>query len=134
MVSMLSLLRYCYFRSNRHQGCKCPDTYTGVHCELLKKVRPNQGGSDDGSGAFSGHSSDYAILFVILLLVIVLMVISGAIYYRMKEGTRQRRKRLERDHIDNSRVHQETSNMDQLDFDNDDEEINEEDMEEVELL
>ena len=62
------------------------------------------------------------------------MVISGAIYYRMKEGTRQRRKRLERDHIDNSRVHQETSNMDQLDFDNDDEEINEEDMEEVELL
>ena len=95
---------------------------------MLKKVKPNQGGSDESSGL--RNASDYAILFTIFLLVIVLMVIGWSIYYRLKETAKHKRKRLERDHIDRDRVGQEASNMEEMDFDRDDEE----DMEDVELL
>ena len=117
-----------------HPGCKCPDLYTGVHCELLKRVRSDQ--NDPSSRNPAGdETTDSAIIFTLLLLSIVLLVLTGAIVYRSREKKKIRRRRLHRDHIEQSRIKDSESNMEQLAFqDEPDEDISDADMEEVELL
>jgi hypothetical protein len=67
--------------SYSHPGCQCPDAYHGIHCELLKTVRPGQNGP---RVKLEEPAGDAALLFTMTILVVVVLTLAGVIYYRLR--------------------------------------------------
>jgi hypothetical protein len=78
LVSLLySTLLYS---THSHEGCNCPEEYTGLHCELTKSFKSR---TQQGQSATDAHSH-VTLLFVLLFLSIVLVAVTSAVVYRMR--------------------------------------------------
>jgi hypothetical protein len=100
-------------------GCRCPEQYTGSHCELLKTERHKYG------PPLAKDTDSAGILFVLVVLAILLVALTSVIVFRLR-GKNRYRYNIETAYIEEEA--EKSSMMEEVDFEDDGV------MEDIELL
>ena len=126
---------YGCFPSSSHPGCKCPEAYHGIHCELLKTVRPGPTGPRVKTEEPAG---DAALFFTLTILAVVVLTLTGVIYYRLRYRSKYNNNQVYDDNytiksepMERIRLNQPTTtgvNMEEMEFSE-----SESEMEEIQL-
>lgn len=119
MFVMSTVLFISTFAPASFPGCRCPEQYTGSHCELLKTERHKNG------PPLAKDTDSAGILFVLVILAILLAALASVIVLRLK-GKNRHRYNIETGYTEEEA--EKSSMMEEVDFEDDGV------MEDIELL